>query len=284
MKNINGICKLTQTKGTFVKSHLLPRALTNLHKSQEPRIQVDFKGQTNIVHDSWYDYNLCTKDGEAILADLDAHGIEELREHNLIWDSWGFSNRLSAVTSTGLQLDSNEEGTRVIKFKDPLKIKIFFLSLLWRAAASNREEMEDVSIQKNDIENLRLIINNNRLDLIENFPIALVQLSTKGPIHNRTPYITEFEVELDGVKKTIKQARIYIDGLIIRITINSSNNDITFIDSEDGTSLIICKNFENSYQKSEMSDLSDLILNPDRLFEKNLINKAIDHLFKIFKK
>lgn len=273
-----GNCKLTKKTGQFVKSHLLPKALTNLHKSKKPRIQVDFKGQIDTVHDGWYDHNLCTKDGEDILAELDTYGIDELREHHLIWDSWGLSNKLSETTASGLQLDSNEEGLRILKFTEPLKIKLFFLSLLWRTAASDRKEMEEISISSEEIEILRLIIAENRRDLIDKFPITLVQLSTKGPVHNRTPYITEFDVEFNGSPKKITQVRIYFDGLIVRITLNATKDDITFVDSNDGTSTIVCKNFENSYQNSEMSELFESNKNPSYLFEKCPINNAINYL------
>lgn len=267
-------CKLTQKAGDFVKSHLLPKALTNLHKSNKPRVQVDYLGKINRVHDSWYDYNLCTKEGEKILENLDTLGIEELREHNLIWDSWGPHNNLRETTTKDLYLDNCEEGVRIIKFNNLLIMQLFFLSLLWRTAASERNEMKDISISKKEIEMIRSIIADNKHELIEKFPIVLVQLSTKGPIHNRTPYITEFEIE--GFPSKIRQARIYIDGLIIRIGINIEYKALSFFNSDNENGLVICKNFHNSLQNEELLELFEAHTNASYLFKKKSIFNAID--------
>lgn len=275
MNNKEIICKLTLKKGKFVKSHLLPRALTNLHKTQESRIEIDFQGKNRIAHDSWYDYNLCTEEGEKILSKLDEFGIEELREHNLTWDSWGIHKKLRETTSQGIELIDGEDGIRVVKFSDLLKIKIFFLSLLWRVSASNRKEMEHVSLTEDEIEKLRLIINEKQVELVDYFPITLIQLSTKGPIHNRVPY-TEF-VEFEEEAIIAKQARIYIDGLIIRISINIKNKNLSLMDAKDKNSLIICKCYDESLQKVQIEALVEAHTNPLSIFKQKDICLAISN-------
>lgn len=276
MKKIQIKCKLTHKTGKPAKSHLIPRALTNLHKSQKSRVEVGYKGQKETRHDSWYDLDLCTTEGELILSKIDDFGIEELREQRLIWDSWGPHNNLNEVVNKDLFLTDDEEGVRLITFNNPQKIEIFFLSLLWRAAASKRTEMQDVSLEESEIEKLRLIINDNKFEFIKEFPVTLIQLSTKGPIHNRTPY-TE-NVLIEDVE--IKQARIYFDGLIARISINPKDVEIPPLSGKEGKSLVICKSFEKSLSKDQIIELAHAHTDPNFLYQKKEIIIKIEEAYK----
>lgn len=276
MKKIEIKCKLTHKRGKPAKSHLIPRALTNLHKSQASRLQVSYDGKKDPRHDSWYDTDLCTEEGELILSKLDEYGIEELREQNLIWDSWGFCNKLRDVTGKNLSLSEEEEGIRIVNFSDLNRIKVFLLSILWRVAASKRIEMQDVSLTEEEIEKLRLIINNNRFDLVKYFPITLIQLSTKGPIHNRTPY-TEM-VSFEG--REVKQARIYFDGLIARVSVDINDGKFSFLDGAEGQSCIICKSYEKSLQKDQMSELVQAHADPSFLHQKKELSSSIELIYR----
>jgi hypothetical protein len=83
-----GICKLTGEKGKFVKSHIIPAALTT-PEGTGPLTQGG-RGRPPIRRwSSWYDPCLVTQAGEAILAEYDNWAIQELRKNKLIWSSWG---------------------------------------------------------------------------------------------------------------------------------------------------------------------------------------------------
>ena len=87
---------------------------------------------------SWYDTALVTSPGEEILRGLDDWAIRELRQHKLIWSSWGTDIELNTADHVQLPLDAMGWGCREIEVSEPARLRLFFLSLLWRAAASSR--------------------------------------------------------------------------------------------------------------------------------------------------
>ncbi|KVD59127.1 hypothetical protein [Burkholderia ubonensis] len=75
-KKFFGTCALTGEYGQFVKSHLIPRALTRLSRTGEKFIQSGIGERMARVPDSWYDLKLVVRLGEDILADIDDVGIK----------------------------------------------------------------------------------------------------------------------------------------------------------------------------------------------------------------
>ena len=136
---------------------------------------------------SWYDKNLVTRIGEEILRDLDTWAINELRRHKLVWSSWGSDCELNAADHAKLPLDDTGWGFREIEVSDPARLRLFFLSLLWRAAASNMYEFGEVVIAEPILSQLRDMIVAGTADPAYLFPIQLNQLSTRGVPHNLTP-------------------------------------------------------------------------------------------------
>lgn len=90
------ICKLTKKTGKFVKSHIIPKALTKPEISGAPFVEfgMNYK-QSKRCYSSWYDNNLVTREGENILSDYDDWAIRELRKNKLIWSSWESNKRLN---------------------------------------------------------------------------------------------------------------------------------------------------------------------------------------------
>jgi hypothetical protein len=84
-----GICKLTGVEGSFVKSHLLPNALTRQSIPGGPFIQGGDGEAPERRWTSWYDTALVTEEGEAVLSELDNWAIAQLRSHRLVWSGWG---------------------------------------------------------------------------------------------------------------------------------------------------------------------------------------------------
>lgn len=77
------------TQCKFVKSHLIPRALTPPRVDGIAFPQLGGRRRPLRRFDSWYDLQLVSQEGEAILADLDAYAIDELRRLKLVWQSFG---------------------------------------------------------------------------------------------------------------------------------------------------------------------------------------------------
>jgi hypothetical protein len=128
-----GVCKLTGNTGAFVKPHIIPKAFTATHDGKNPLTQAGIGVQPIRRWDSSYDTQLVIRDDEDILEKYDAFAVSELRNHKLVWSSWG--PMISVCTDDLIQIDETH-GMRRITGINTLQLRMFFLSLLWRASAS----------------------------------------------------------------------------------------------------------------------------------------------------
>lgn len=203
-----GLCLLTGKKGKFVKSHIIPKSLTRPSKAGNKFLQpaVGSKaGRLMKRADSWYDKSIVIREGEDYLSEIDSFAIDELRAQGLLWSSEKL--RKPATGST------NE--ITIVNFNEPLRIRKFFLSLLWRAAVSSLPEFVDVTLSKEQIEILRKIIIGEMEDKLSVFPIILIQLTGVGPTHNFVP----IKLTFNGWEVY----RFYMNGLIAHIHLQNPN-------------------------------------------------------------
>ena len=128
-----GQCKLTGTRGKYVKSHIIPEALTETLWKGNPLTQVGRHGKRIKRWTTWYDRKLVTVEGEAILATHDDWAINLFRQKELIWSSWGAMEQLDLPDHS---LGPGRRGLRKLDGVDCERLRLFFLSLLWRAAAT----------------------------------------------------------------------------------------------------------------------------------------------------
>lgn len=214
-----GLCRLTGEHGKFVNSHLIPRALTILSRTGEKHIETGIGLKTRHRASSWYDNQLCTRAGEDLLEFIDTAGISLLRKLKLVWSGWD-DNAQELVRTPYDAKDVNEQ-TRAIRIGDSKDLRLFFISLLWRAAATNRPEFDDVQLEAAEIEDLRLRVLSGDPGPATDFPIQLFQLRTKGPPHNRTPLLEKKPLINDDNTPgpPITVVRFYFDGLICHIHI-----------------------------------------------------------------
>ncbi|WP_143534728.1 hypothetical protein [Notoacmeibacter marinus] len=224
-EKINGVCRLTGEFGRFVDSHLLPKALTRADGVDPYLIQAGY-GRTMKRFSSWYDRRLVTSAGEKILAEYDNWAIRELRKQKLVWSGWGPMQSLTDVNFFA----ADQWGTRTLKGTDWKYLRLFFLSLLWRAAASNLKEFSEISLSDSDLERLRNMIVDGNPEPLEFFPTTLTQLSTLGVNHNHAPMAEQKimpSTSLNGTTWKMPIFRFYIDGLIIhfsRLAIEENQN------------------------------------------------------------
>jgi hypothetical protein len=247
-----GTCALTGETGQFIKSHLIPRALTRLSKTGEKRIQSEIGGRATRTSDSWYDLKLVTQAGEDILSDIDSRGIDELRRLRLIWSGL---NGQQPITNWSL-----DEGPsiREVHVTNSATLRIFFLSLLWRAGATKLDHFRHVQLTSNEIEDLRSRILAREPGPFDDFPILLYQL-TEGPAHNRVPLLVEEETQPnsgDQHEQKITYVRFYFDGLIARIYLKSRQkipDHYSKICIQDNNNFIVfVHRFEDSRAKNEI--------------------------------
>lgn len=260
-----GTCKLTGKRGKFVRSHLIPKAFTRPEEPGLPFIQQGV-GQRPIKRwDSWYDKSIVTREGENILEELDDWSIKFLRDDKLVWSGWGLSNDLGALEK---RIPGINSGIRSVNIKEPHKLRLFILSLLWRAAVSKLPEFKEINLDSKDLETLRRLIIESDPGPISFYPATLIQLSTKGFIHNQTP-IRQIKVNpsIEGSPEMeIDIFRFYFDGLVIHIHIQSDDDGYTeslgnLIVGQEKEITITTVPFEDSFQLENIIRLAKLYEN-----------------------
>jgi hypothetical protein len=92
-----GLCKLTGHTGPFVKSHIIPQALTRPAQRNLPFWQLHPDKPPVRLWSSWYDSELVTQTGEDILTAYDTWGVDALRREKLVWGGWGSQQSLGSL-------------------------------------------------------------------------------------------------------------------------------------------------------------------------------------------
>lgn len=207
-----GKCRLTGLFGPFVDSHIIPLALTRLSTTGEKLVEAGIGLGIKRRSNSWYDNELVVRAGEDILAVIDDRGIRELRKYKLLWSSW---------TNTPPESDVSDDGRpvgRYVAFEQPQILQLFFLSLLWRAAASQRQEFNGITLDSHVQEDLRQRVERQAPGPSEDYPVFLFQTTSTGVAHNRTPLIEQRRLPLAaGGTRDVPYVRFYFDGLVAHV-------------------------------------------------------------------
>jgi hypothetical protein len=143
-----GRCKLTGTDGRYVNAHVIPEALTKTPWKGNPLTQIGRHGRRIKRWTTWYDNGLVTAEGEAILARYDDWAINFFRQKKLIWSSWGPMEQLDLPDHS---LGPGRWGLRKLDGVDCARLRLFFLSVLWRAAATSLFEFDLVVLPTNEL-------------------------------------------------------------------------------------------------------------------------------------
>jgi hypothetical protein len=250
----HGVCKLTHSEGKLVESHLIPKALTRPSIAGAPFVETGLGRPPSRKWSSWYDRNIVTADGEAILAKIDSWAIAELRKHKLVWSGWGplLSLPTDRIGDTGW-------GIRKLVGVDGKRLRLFFISLLWRAAVSKLPGFNDVNLAEQELERLRVMMVSGNADPPSYFPITLSQISTVGDMQNLTPFPrTKTIRKPDGsVDREMPFIRFYFDGLIAHIHPLQATLDefgIMLLGAEDELA-VPAVTYERSFQKENLENM-----------------------------
>lgn len=254
-----GKCKLTGVTGKFVKAHIIPEALTRPAVKGAPLIQSGQGSRPIRRWTSWYDDEIVIREGEDILAKYDAAAIKELRRLKLVWSSWGPMTSLTVADHT--PIPTTTYGIRKISGADTKNLRLFFLSMLWRAGVSHRDEFKEIVLTDGEISSLRRMAQEGEEGSPHYFPIMLTQLSTMGEVHNQAPIFQEKSVpemgEFRGAK--VPMFRFYVEGLIAHIHRTSGEEDSPgALALGAGDDLMVSTvTFENSWQRENLQLLID---------------------------
>lgn len=253
-----GICQLTGKSGKFVRCHLLPKALTSTPSPGEPRVESgDGLLEPRRRFDGWYDKKMVTRAGEDILALYDDKAIPILRKHGLVWSS------PTPLTMPDPRFDDGIEGASggwqigsiEISPEEGRWLRLFYLSLLWRAAVTDHLGFYTISLSKERVETLRKMLLARKSEPATVFPITLYHLNTNGGWHNTSP--TSREMDFDG--NVVTTYRFYMDGLIAIIHDEETDN-VTgrVVDQAVGASeklFLMTRPFEGSHQEERINSI-----------------------------
>lgn len=244
------ICALTGKAGKFVKCHIIPQAFTKPSVKGKPLLQTT-KGSGELRRwTSWYDKHLVTSHGEDILSEIDDKAIKLLRKHQLVWSSWVVFR--PQVEPLSLSMPSH--GYRKIALSDSESLIRFALSVAWRASASSLPDMKEATLEFDVQNQMKDYVLGEKIEDVSRFPVSLIQLSTRGEIHNQSPYI-DFKpliYQNNTDHKSIKILRLYMDGLIFHIHLSQlprehTQNNPIFIGASDHT-FVTTITYEASFQ------------------------------------
>lgn len=178
-----GICRLTGSSGLFVKSHIIPKALTPKSEGNSLLFQTDGENRPTKRRDSWYDYQLVTREGEDILERIDDDAIKELRRLKLAWKYWENTEELGMEpVHYGSAI-----GVRHLLDVDHNVLGRFAVSLLWRAGISVSPDMKMFRVPRKTLSRARKVVLGVESFDPQRFPIKVFQFASKGPMHNITP-------------------------------------------------------------------------------------------------
>jgi hypothetical protein len=245
-KQKSGVCKLTKKRGKYVKSHIVPKALTPKEVPGGPMVQSNGHDRPKKRFDSWYDPRLVIRKGEDILASIDNDAIKEIQRLKLAWKYWDDASELEvepnrAGAAIGLRSLSNVNHVTLAKFA---------ISILWRAGASDMLDLQGFQVSEKLLEQSRqVVLGSCELDP-KVFPIKVFQYVTKGPLHNLSP-MNHVMTRPDGTAE--KFFRIFANGVFFHITDTESSQpyDLGHATWYLGNSErlgVICLEFEKSAQ------------------------------------
>ncbi len=251
-----GLCKLTGTEGPYVRSHLLPLALTRHETPGEPIYQTGEGTRPIKRMTSWYDTTIVTEEGEKLLAAYDDWAILTLRRLKLVWSGWNGERLRTSETMT----INDEFAFRKIEGEDWSRLRLFFLSLLWRASVSSLPEFSGIVLPDRDLEVIRVALISGTPPPPEFYPIMLTQLSTKGPPHNHAPIPQLKTIPALGpiLEHQLRLFRFYVDGLIIHFHRDApSKGELAAMGPlvlEAGTTMVVqARTYEGSFQAENLA-------------------------------
>lgn len=212
-----GICALVGEEGVFVKSHLIPQALTAHDMPGKHFVEAGNGFRPVKRFTSWYDDELVIRSGEDYLSEIDSRAVIELRKHKLVWSGWGNEKILNCDNHQFIS-EANE-GIRKIPNVDSSLLRLYFISLLWRALSTSRIEFSHLNKEGVELEKLKKIILSGDAGSPAYHPIILHQMNTRGFTHNFTPVMWETTIPASGdsPEQIIETYRFYMQGLVAHI-------------------------------------------------------------------
>ncbi|MGD0336648.1 MAG: hypothetical protein ABSB18_06065 [Candidatus Omnitrophota bacterium] len=235
------ICKLTLKEGVGVKAHVIPECFYRIDSKNKQPLKIlssnegiyPQRSQTGI-----YDPNIVIQEGENILQSLDNYASDLL-----------IKNFLAAQTAFDgeiLQIDNYDYN----------KLKLFFLSVLWRASVSQQQFFKVVDLGEHE-ENIRkALLENNAGDS----DFYSVILSVFSGVQNGVGTLNPQKTKIDS----INYYKLYLGNFLawIKVDRRRSEEPLRSFSMENGRPLyILKKNLHSSKEFPLMKSIAQRFQN-----------------------
>jgi hypothetical protein len=173
----------------------------------------------------------------------------------MVWSSWGSAQALEAADFHSF--GPTPWGIRSIADCETRKLRLFFLSILWRAATTGLEEFAEIQMPGAELEQLRVMVRDGNPEPLSFYPISLTQLSTRGVVHNLATLAQTKEIPSPDGQDNVPIFRVYFDGLIAHFQ-RPGKLDATVADlgplmvGNEKTMTFSTVTFENSFERENL--------------------------------
>lgn len=241
-----------------MRSHILPRFIADKALDKVARFQFGQDARPKLAYNSWYDPELTTETGEIRLRNIDTAAAKIFRKLGLSWRHFPLTDQASRTSFGEFEIIK-------ITDVDTKTLRMFLLSLLWRAAASTRFEFAEIFLETEALERLRRIVNGEIQPDDSDFPAVLVLLTTRGEhqIHGplaQTLSMSEANKAAGTDLPDIPIFRFFLDGLVVHMGRRPHDNELLggwsdrVVGQSDNLTLI-GRSYEGSSQQVNLAHL-----------------------------
>lgn len=248
---INGLCKLCGEEKPLIKSHVIPQQFFTQPKKRLVTVHKD-KTYISSCPVGFYDKSILCQacDGKLGVFDQEAQTLllSDLRLYR--------RDKAYIIPSTKFNYS---------------RLKLFFVSLIWRASVSTMVYFKDVNLGEFEKEALG-ILRNPELDREDLFPVLIFKLTDAQDIQMRGIYIDPVPCRL----KDINMYMFVFGGYHIQIKVDSRELDIPFPFLKPNQDLLML-------EKSPIEELSFMANISSSHGSDNRFVKRINQILQILK-
>lgn len=232
------ICKLTKTEGKSVRAHIVPKAFYDLPLQQEGVSKI-YSNSTGAFPKKMpmgvYDDGIVTIEGEAVFGGLDNYAVDLLL------------NQIDAFDEIS---KNGDIGGWHLKKYDYKLLKLFALSVLWRAHSSTKDIYSKVALGRHEPA-IREMVLARSPGREENYSVIFARWQGDD-IDNviMDPFLERYE--------GINYYRIYCGKYIIYVKVDSRKTRGVFSKVQlkpDSPLYVICREFNKSKERKVMVDV-----------------------------
>lgn len=230
-------CKLCLKEKKCIEAHIIPESFFRIIKQDGKPILIlspnDFQSKTHI---GIYDKTILCDDCEKLFSP---------------WDNYGYSLLVANFSKDKPFLDGDSVLAYTIENIDYHKLKLFFISILWRASASSHKYFSSINTGPFEDKLKELILSNDAGDE-NNFSVIITKFND-DPV--ATAILNPHREKLEG----INYYSIYLGGFKVFIKVdNRDSSELmkNFILTPNGPLYVVIRDFRGSSEFKIMKKIA----------------------------